>query len=225
MEKKPFFTSARLEVLLAFLIALVTLTTAIFVWRTNSLGSTAGDLVHSGLIDVVKVQASSNEDWRKVYEEASYARDYSIYLSGVEAMEASGDANLISQAKNLRQYLLPGLQVISSPLGTEAKYLLPNGTYDLQKRYADLEAENTELSKLNPKHTIDLANVYFSQQRWESIGLILLAISLFWLSLAEISRKWMRPASITIGTGLFLLGITWELVFEAIFAISRSSLL
>jgi len=225
MDKKPFFSPERVEILLALLIALVTLATAIFVWRTNVLGSTAGDLIHSGLIDAIKTQASSNEDWRKVYEEASYARDFSVYLAGVEAMESSGDANLLSQAKNLRQYLLPNLQLISNPLGTDAKYHLPNGTYDLQKRFADLESENTELASLNPQHSIDMANAYFSQQRWESIGLILLAISLFWLSLAELSRKWMRPVTIAMGLGLFLLGISWELVLEAIFAVSRSSLL
>jgi hypothetical protein len=181
--------------------------------------------VHAGLIDAIKKQTYANENWRLLYEEATYARDYSIYLAGVEAMENSGDATTSAQAANLRQYLLPSLQLLSSPLGTESKYLKITGSYDLEKRYADLEADIPELSTLDPQGKFDLAKSYFSQKRWESIGLVLLAISLLWLTLSEISSRWMTSVSLLLGLGVFLAGLVWFGVVEVLFFISRGGAL
>lgn len=214
----------RLELILAFLIALVSLTTALVIWRINVIGSTADDTVHLGLINAIKKQTSANEDWRKVYEEASYARDYSIYLAGVQAMENSGDAAMVSQAATLRQYMLPNLQLLSSPLGTESKYLRSDTSYDLEKRFTDLEADNVELSKLDPQATFDQADSYYSQKRWVSVSLILLAVSLLWLTLAEISKKWMTTVSLLLGIGIYLVGVFWFVAVEAFFMISRGGL-
>jgi len=221
MSKNKWLDPARLEIIVAFLIAVASLTTALVVWRINVIGSSADDIVHLGLINAIKKQTSANEDWRKVYEEASYARDYSIYLAGVQAMESSGDASQAVQAANLRQYMLPSLQLLSSPLGTEIKYLKADGNYDLEKRFVDLEAENLDLSKLDPQATFNQANSYFSQKRWESISLILLAISLLWLTLAEISSKWMTTVSILLGVSVYLGGVFWFVAVEAFFFISR----
>lgn len=216
--------TGRLQLALAFLIAVVSLTTALVVWRINAIGSNADDIVRQGLINAIKKQTSANEDWRKVYEEASYARDYSIYLAGVQVMENSGDAAMASQAGTLRQFMLPNLQLLSSPLGTEAKYLKPDGSYDLEKRFTDLEAENLELSKLDPQATFDLANSYYSHKRWISVSLILLAISLMWLTLAEISKKWLTSVSLLLGIGIYLAGVVWLIGVEVIFFVSRGGL-
>ena len=95
--------SNRLELVIAFLIAIVSLTTALAAWRTNAVGSKAGDATRQGLIDAVKKQATTNEDWRRLYEEAGYAQSYAVTLAGVEAMEASGDPVAAAQAVNLRE--------------------------------------------------------------------------------------------------------------------------
>jgi hypothetical protein len=201
------------------------MTTALVVWRINVIGSSSDDIVHAGLIDAIKKQTYANEDWRKLYEEATYARDYSIYLAGVKAMENSGDATQSAQAANLRQYLLPSLQLLSSPLGTESKYLKSDGSYDLEKRFANLEGEITELSMLDPQSKFDLAKGYFSQKRWESISLILLAISLLWLTLSEISSKWITSVTLLLGLGVYLAGSIWFIAVEVFFFISRGGAL
>jgi len=221
MTENKWLDSSRLEVIIAFLIALVSLTTALVVWRINNIGSSADDIIHLGLINTIKKQTSANEDWRKVYEEATYTRDYSIYLAGVTAMENSGNTALTAQAVNLRQYLLPSMQILSSPLGTDPKYLMSDGTYDLEKRFTDLEGENVELSQLDPQATFDQAKSYFSQKRWVSVAIILLAISLLWLTLAEISSKWMTTLTLVLGVGSFLLGVFWLAAVEVIFFFTR----
>ncbi|MDQ3004752.1 MAG: hypothetical protein M3R47_05140 [Chloroflexota bacterium] len=59
MKRSSWFTS-RFEVINAILIAVVSLTTAFAVWRTNVVGSNADDENRQGLIDAVKKQAFGN---------------------------------------------------------------------------------------------------------------------------------------------------------------------
>ena len=60
MKRSSWFTS-RFEVVNAILIAVVSLTTAFAVWRTNVVGSNADDENRQGLIDAVKKQAFDND--------------------------------------------------------------------------------------------------------------------------------------------------------------------
>jgi hypothetical protein len=225
VSKSKKFESARFEIVIAVLIAVVSLTTALSAWRTNVVGSNAGDATRQGLIDAVKQQTSANEDWRKVYEEADYAQSFSIYLAGVEALEASGDQSAIHQASNLRQYLLPNLQLLSQPLGTDEKYQKLDGTYDLDERFADLEAETPRLDKLNPQVSFKLGDLYSGEQRWLTIGTILLALALFWLALAQIGGRRMRLVTVLIGTGVFLFGLVWFFVVEVVYFFLRGGAL
>src|SRR5512138_2712670 len=101
-------------------------------------GSSAADANRRGLIDALKKGAAQNEDWRKVYEEAGYATSFAVESAAADAMNASKDATLKASSRNLRQYLLPNLQLLSQPLGTQEKYLKSDGNFDLEKRFADL---------------------------------------------------------------------------------------
>ena len=184
---KRLIESPRLDVFIAIVIALVSATTAFAAWRASMVGSAAGDAIRQGLIDAVKKQTSENEDWRKTYEEASHAQTYAITLAQVEAFEQSGNSIAQAQAKNLRQYLLPSLQLLSEPLSTDEKYLKVDGTYDLEMRFADLEAATPDLAALDPQASFKLSDQYGAEQRWLTVGVILLAISLFWLALSELS--------------------------------------
>jgi hypothetical protein len=224
MAKKPLDES-RMDIWNAILIAVVSLTTALVAWRTNVVGSSADDKTHQGLVDQVKKQASANESWRKVYEEAAYGRDYSIYLAGVQALENSGDDTAQAQAVNLRQYLLPNLQLLSAPLGSEVKYLKRDGTYDLEQRFADLENEASEIKSLDPAATFERADNYFAEQRWLTVSAVLLAVSLFWLAMAEIGGQRFRKIIMFIGGGVYLFAASWFVVVEAIFVLTRGGVL
>src|SRR5689334_5456522 len=139
MTEKRRLDPARMEVGIAVLIALVSLTTALAAWRTNMVGSSASDANRQGLIDALKKGAAQNEDWRKVYEEAGYATSFAVESAAADAMSASKDATLKASSRNLRQYLLPNLQLLSEPLGTQEKYLKSDGNFNIEKRFADLE--------------------------------------------------------------------------------------
>ena len=221
MGLKKWLEPEKLEILIAVFIALVSLTASLAAWRTNVVGSSASDADRQGLIDALKKGAAQNEDWRRAYEEAGFARDYVIAAAAVDAMEASKDAGLKSAASTQRQYLLPGMQMLSDPLGTQEKYLNPDGTFDLEKRFADLEAETPDLAALDPLASFELADHYSSEQRWLTVGTVLLVISLFWFGIAELTKERARLLNLMIGFGIYLFGVAFLAVVELVAYIAR----
>src|SRR5690349_2763136 len=171
---KRLLNSIHLEVLIAIMIALASATTAFVTWRASTVSSKAGLAIRQGLIDTVKKQASANESWRRTYEQARYAQTYAVTLAQVEAYEASGNNAGEAEAQNIRQYLLPNLLVFSGELGADPKYLKGDGTYDLELRFADIQAESPELVKLDPQASFKLSDSYGSEQRWLTVDLVLL---------------------------------------------------
>ena len=225
MAFKKWLEPERLDILIAVLIALVSLTTSLAAWRTNVVGSSASDANRQGLIDAVKKGASQNESWRRTYEEAGFARDFVIASAAADAMQASGDESFKSAASTQRQYLLPGMQLLSEPLGTQEKYLKADGTFDIDKRFADLEAEAPDLAALDPTASFNLADQYSSEQRWLTIGTVLLVISLFWFGMAELTKERARLINLFIGLGIYLFGVAFTLLVEIVAFVARGGVL
>jgi hypothetical protein len=225
MSDKSWLKPERLDVMIAVLIALVSLTASFAAWRTNVVGSKASDANRQGLIDAFKKASAQNENWRRLYEEAGYARDFMIASAAVEAMEASEDKGYQSAAATQRQYLLPAMQLLSDPLGTQEKYLKADGTFDLEKRFADLEADSPDLSGLDPLASFKLAEQYSSEQRWLTVGTVLLMISLFWLGMAELTKSRMRTINLFAGLGIYLFTVAFILFVEAIAIVARRGVL
>lgn len=221
---KRIIESSRLEIFIAAMIALASITTALVTWRASMAGSQAGDAIRQGLIDAVKQQASTNENWKKTYEEGGYAQTYAATLAQIEAFEKSGESAAEAQAKNLRQYLLPSLQLFSQTLTADAKYLKSDGTYDLELRFADLQAQSPS-SGLDPEASFKMADIYGAEQRWLTMDIVLLAISLFWLAFAELNTGRSRFFTLLIGLGLYLISLTWFGVVEIAFLTIRGGAL
>lgn len=218
MKRSRWFTS-RFEVVNAILIAVVSLTTAFAVWRTNVVGSNAAEESRQGLINAIKKQTSENEKYRQVYGEAGFAYQFAVKQAEVEALEASDDPVVQDQAANMRQYLLPNMQLLAQPLSTDEKYQNADGTYDIQKRLTDLQS--TEESQLDPTASFARADSLFAQQRWLVVGTVFLALSLFWLALAEISHERQRGWQFTLGLVIYFVGIFWFLGVEVIYFYTR----
>jgi hypothetical protein len=225
MTENKRFDPARLDVIIAVLIALISLTTALAAWRTNVVGSSAADANRQGLIDALKKGAAQNENWRKVYEEAGNAATFAIESAAADAMEASQDQSLRAAAKNLNQYLLPSLQLLAQPLGTEKKYRKSDGTFDIEKRFADLEEEAPDMLALDPQASFELADRYSSEQRWLTIGTVLLAISLLWLGLAETLSGRGRLINMVLGIGVYLFGLLFFFIVEIVSILGRGGVL
>jgi hypothetical protein len=205
----------RLELIIVILIAVVSVTAALAAWRTSVVASSGSHASRQGMIDAFKKQAGANEDQRKLYEEAGYAFEYSIYLASVEALEAGNDPTAATLALNMREFVLPALQTLAAPLATEAKYQNPDGSYDLEERRRDLAAETPDLSGLDPQASFDQAARYSSERRLLTSGAIMLVLSLFWLGLAEISGSTLRVICLVVGSSIYIFALTWLLAVEA----------
>jgi hypothetical protein len=214
---KPWsWFKSHFEVFNAILIALVSLSTAFAVWRTNIIGSNAVDQGRLGLIDAVKKQSFTNENYRKAYQEAGFAYQFAVKQAEAEALAAGDDADQ-DRAANLQEYLLPTLQLLASPLASDEKYLKDDGTYDLKLRLQDLVTD--EERALDPQGLFERSDLLYAQQRWLAIGSILLAISLFCLTLAEISPGHVRTLGFIAGLGSYGLGIVWFITVEIVFLV------
>jgi hypothetical protein len=211
----------RLDVWIAVLIALVSLTTALATWRTANLGSSAGDLIYQGFLDAVKFQANANEDWQKAYLDAGNARDYLMTLDSLTVQENSTDPASIEQAAQLRIYLLPGMESQATPLGTDPSYLTQEGWLNVQKHFNELEAQSSDLSSLNPLASFSKADSYYAEQRWLVVGTILIAISLFWLGLSQLSHLRSRVLILVLGVLVYGIGLVWSVGVETVFYILR----
>jgi hypothetical protein len=225
MDKSSPKKSFRLDLLIAFLIAIVSVTFALATWRISLVSSSAGDASRVGLLDAIKAQAFANENWAQVYEEANAAENYAVNLAEVGALESSGDPALAEQGANLRQYLLPNLLLLADPLATDPVYQNPDDTYSLQKRFDALQADNPDLRDLDPQASFQLAARYFAEQRWLTVATVLLAISLFWLALAEISGKRWRVPVLVFGASIYGLSLLALAVIEVVFISLRGGVL
>jgi hypothetical protein len=212
----------RLDLWIAILIALVSLTTALATWRTASLGSKAGDLIYKGLMDAVKRQANANENWRQAYKDAGKARDYLMTLDSLAVQETSADPAIKELAVQIRTNLLPGLESQATQLGTDPNYLSPQGLLNVQKRFDDLEAQSSDLSSLDPQASFSLANIYYGEQRWLVVGTILITISLFWLGLSQLAHLRSRILILVLGLLVYGIGLVWSVGVEIVFLIVRA---
>jgi hypothetical protein len=225
MQKPHWFASLNLEIVIAFLIAIVSTTLALAAWRSNLVSSSAGDASRHGILDTLKRQSAANEDWRATYQEAGYAENYAVYQAEVQALEASDDPAAAAQAANLRQYMLPSLQTPAQPLASDPVYQNADGTYNLSKRFNALEAATPDLRDLDPRASFVLAGRYYAEQRWLTVAAVLLAVSLFWLALAEVGGKRLRMATVFIGVGVYTLGLVLLIAIEVISVVVRGGVL
>lgn len=200
--------------LIAALMAAVVLATAIAAWRTSDLGSKAGDAERQGLIEAIQVQSLLNEDWRLVYEQATNAQRFLALQAEVEVLAASGETGETDQAQAFKDYLLPNLALLAGPLVQDPSYLREDGSLDLEARFEDEQALNDALAELDPQGAFSRADRLHAQHRQLIVGTVLLAVGLFWLALAEISRDRGRRTAMIIGLAFFAIGLGWFGVAE-----------
>ena len=213
-------SDGRLELIAAFGIALASITLALVAWRSTLVSSAQGDANRQGLIDALKQEASASEDWRQVYQEAAFAQNYDAYAAGLQTLAASSDPAAQAKAAQLKQFLLPAIAQLS-PLANSATYRNTDGTYNLDQRFKDVEAQNPDLAKLSPSTSFAQAKSLTSQQRWLTVNIILLVIVLFWLTLAQIGGRRLRVAALTLGGVLYLVCLAGFGVIELVFFVMR----
>lgn len=216
-------STSRSDLLIAFVIAIVSITSALVAWRSSMVSSTGGDSSRLGLINTLKKEAAASENIRQLYQEATFARKYAAYVAELQVLDNSDDPASQTQAQQLKETLLPSLAQIA-PLVSEPKYLNSDGSFNLDRRLADLNAEYPDLAKLDPQVSFTRADRYSDEQRFLTINIVILVIALFWLTLAQIAGKRLRWATFLIGGLVYFIGLAQFVLVEGIFFYLRGSL-
>lgn len=205
------FLTRHWELVSAVLIAVVSFVTALTVYLTNTAGSTANSNNHLGMITVIKLEAFTNENWRKTYQEASSAFTYTLALEYTNVLKGSPDTGAQAEAANYEKYLLPNLQQLGQPFAGSPLFFKPDGSINLQTRFDELQ-NTPEIRALRPAAFFALAEIAYAQQRWLLIGSILLAISLFWLTVSQFLSN-QRMLAFSAGCFFFIVGVLWLVIY------------
>jgi hypothetical protein len=210
----------RLEVAIAILLAVVAVTAALAAWRTSVVGSDVADTNRVGLIDVTKQQTLHHLSENGAYSEADYAVQSALKAAEAAALIASSDPALVTAGTGLRDNLVPSMEQLAGPFA-KGSPLTPLGTFDIRQRIADIEAADARYLAVKPASSFALADDYSNEKRWLTLLSVLLAIALFWLGMAEITRGRWRIVNMVIGVGIWILGLGSFLLIEAWFLTSR----
>jgi hypothetical protein len=205
-----------LETVIAIAIALVSVTSAFFIWRVSMLMNNAGDADRLGLIDTIKAEAALAEDERYLYQEANFAVKYDIYqaesaflISKAPRMKAAGDnagnAAALAEARWLKT-ASKGLENFS-PLTKNQTYRTDTGAFDLEKRLKDLQAENPDLRDLAPDKDFARADKLYLESRMLVLTLLVFGLSLLFYTLAQITKNRSRSVFSILGLGAYVLAL------------------
>lgn len=209
----------RFQTIVAILIAIVSVISAAVIWRASIAGSSASTADREGLIAEIQYQAAYAQTVARLYEEARYASQHDSYRARVTALEDVDGAAAQKEAEWINQVVIN--LALFTPLATEAKYRTSNGRLDLDARLDDLREADADLRDLNSQQSFDAADQYYTEAQVLVAAVIVFAVSLFFLTLAEITRHKLRFGLAIAGVVAFLIGLGGALIGELYFVLSR----
>ncbi len=215
--------AGRLDVVIAVLLAVVAVTAAFAAWRTSVVGSNVAGTNRSGMLEISQLQTMHQIDQSAAYGEAASAAEAAMRAASADALVDSGSATLSATGRGLREYLLPALVQQGGPFAT-GDLRTAAGTFDVDARVAAIAAQDAGYAALDPPATFALADDYADEKRWLTVLSVVLAISLFWLGLAEITAGRWRVVNLVAGVGIYLAGIGAFLLVETAFVLGRGAL-
>lgn len=199
-----------METVTSVLIAMVTVLTAAVVWRASVLSSEATGADRLGTINTLKAAAAKAENLAYLYQqEADLAQSHVLlraqidYLRGrAEEFAASADGAAVAAILNSEADALLIADegtVAGTPLVAEKRYRLEDNTFDFDVRLQDIAAENPDLAALDPEQDFAQADTLDDKALYLTLTVIIFALALFALTLAQITRHWIRWPFLSVG--------------------------
>jgi hypothetical protein len=218
-ENRKTGGSDRFQTIVAILIAVVSVVTAGVIWRASLAGSNASTADRRGLVTTVQYEAAYAETVSMLYEEAHYAAQFDYYQARVEALQAQGDPAARSEAGWVSQ-IVDSLASFT-PLTTDPAYRTADGRLNLDARLATMRAADASLDEFNPQQHFTAADWFYFESELLISAVIIFAVALFFLTLAEITRRRIRIGLAVVGVLVFLFGLGGVVVAEAYVIFSR----
>ena len=209
----------RFQAAVAILIALVSVISAAVVWRASMVSGSGSAADHRGLVDTVKYEAAYAQIVSMLYQEADYVTQYALYEARVDALQAQDSSAARTEAEWVSQIVIN--LALFTPMTTDSEYQSSGGGVDLDKRLDDIRAADPDLRDLDPQQQFTDADQYYTEAQVLISFVIVFAVALLFLTLAEITRHKIRIGLAAIGTVIFLIGLSGVVIAEAYFVVSR----
>lgn len=211
--------SDRFQTVVAVIIAVVSVISAGVIWRASIAGSSASTADRQGLISVIKHEAAYAENVSMLYQEAQYAIRHASYLARADALKAHDSLAARSEAEWVNQIVVN--LALFTPLVTDPTYRTAEGGLDLDARLEDLRAADADLRDLDPQQDFGAADQFYTEAQVLVSMVIIFAVALFSLTLAEITQHKIRLGLAMIGVVVFLAGLAGVVIAELYFVLSR----
>jgi len=218
-----------METVPSVLIAVVTVLTAAVVWRASVLSSEATGADRQGIINTLKAAAAKAENLAYLYQqEADLAQTHVLLQAQIDYLrgradeftadnKGSAEAAIVNSEADALLIADQGT-VANTPLAADTKYRLEDGTFDLDARLQAIAAENPDLAALDPEQDFAQADRLDNKALYLALTVIIFALALFALTLAQITKSRIRllflAAGVIIAVAALFTAAGLELVFR-----------
>jgi hypothetical protein len=209
----------RFQTIVAILIAVVSVASAGVIWRASMAVSSAAAADRHGLVDTVQYEAAFAQNVSMLYQEARYAGQHDSYRARVETLRGSDLPGARSEAEWVDQ--IAGGLALFTPLAGDPAYRTQDGRLDLERRLDDLRAADADLRDLDPQAEFAAADELYVESQVLVSTVIVFAVALFFLTLAEMTRSRARVGLAITGGAMFVLGLVVAAGTEIYVIVSR----
>ena len=220
MEALSDKMGGRFKTAMAFMIAFVTVMSAVAAWRASLAAGDAGNADTDGLAATVHLEESQALNSLTAYQHYRAFTTYLRYsklgdLFADDMAKAEGD-----QADTLKRQKEDAYTVAQEIQGQffESRYLNPdNGNYDVDRELGGLLADDERQQDVAPAPHFDKADHLRSKSTWLIAVLVAFAIALWFFSLAEAMRHVFKYVLALGGFAFTFFGVVALLGLELLY--------
>jgi len=209
-EKK----STRLQTVIAFTIAVLTLFSGLLGWQTGNIsGEASNEYARAQRAELNRQKATSTnslkafEDYRAFLVYKNYFEQYKLVSVQLEkATKAEPPDEKLVEQLDTRRAELESLYLSSLRLFPN-QFINRDGTYNLQEELGQLNAAEGRKLDTNPDAFLKRGEFYDAQVGRMQIALILLAVALFFFAIVSTVEELSRAISLIFTTGGYFIAI------------------
>lgn len=222
--KKEGCLSRHFETVIAILIAIVTVIGAFLAWRASTVGGSAADADREGILSTVSRERVQTDNRTRLYNDlrifTDYAQNREMALFLKQDAQELAEMGQTEQVESLLREADACEDLADSAYGflDYPQYVKEDSvgrkTYDAEGYMQASLAVEARTQDLNPDDDFQKANrLHLREQRLVGT-IIILAVALLFLTLAQITQSFLRYVFATIGLSAFLAALVIGAVIE-----------
>jgi hypothetical protein len=196
----------------AVLVAFVTVLGAIVACMATSAASSAATADFQGLDTAIRAQKAESINEINAFE---HYRAFTEYKRNLELGNLLYDPNADEKTSNANGVIQREVWGIASGISSmffEPRYITVDGSYDLHRELDEAWADDTQREDLNPDPYFNESDQMRKRSSFLTADMIFLAVSFWFLQLAQVTENRIKYFWLTIGILLGLAGILGMLI-------------